>query len=92
MGMGIIGTVAWGIDPTIVMGISVLIVCIYTFFGGMWSVTVTDAIQFFFMTSVLVAFLPPIWEMVGGFSACAYVKSLLLIKVFRQYEPEEGEI
>ena len=69
MGMGIIGTVAWGIDPTIVMGISVLIVCIYTFFGGMWSVTVTDAIQFFFMTSVLVAFLPPIWEMVGGFSA-----------------------
>ena len=28
----------------------------------------------------------------GGFSACAYVKSLLLIKVFRQYEPEEGKI
>lgn len=69
LGMGIIGKAAWGINPKIVMAIAVLIVCTYTLFGGMWSVTITDAIQFFFMTSVLVAFLPPVWKMIGGFSA-----------------------
>ena len=43
---------------------------------------------------ILMIFAKSVWifMMVGGFSACAYVKSLLLIKVFRQYEPEEGEI
>lgn len=43
---------------------------------------------------ILMIFAKSVWifMMVGGFSACAYVKSLLLIKVFRQYESEEGGI
>lgn len=28
--------------------------------------------------------------MVGGFSVCAYINSLLFIRVFRQYEKIEG--
>lgn len=41
---------------------------------------------------VLMIFTKGIWifMMVGGFSACAYLNSLLLIRVFRQYENAEG--
>ena len=42
---------------------------------------------------VLMIFTKGIWifMMVGGFSVCAYINSLLFIKVFRQYEKIEGE-
>lgn len=41
---------------------------------------------------VLMIFTKDIWifMLAGGFSACAYVNSLLLVRVFRQYENEEG--
>lgn len=41
---------------------------------------------------ILMIFTKGIWifMMIGGFSVCAYVKSLLLIKVFRQYETSEN--
>lgn len=41
---------------------------------------------------VLMVFTKGIWVfmMIGGFAVCIYVKSLLLIKVFRQYETVEG--
>ena len=41
---------------------------------------------------VLMIFTKGIWifMMVGGFSVCAYINSLLFIRVFRQYEKIEG--
>lgn len=39
---------------------------------------------------VLMIFTSKVWifMMVGGFAACAYLKSFLLVKVFKRYEPE----
>lgn len=68
LGMGIIGKASWGIDPIFVMALAIFIVCVYTLFGGMWSVCITDVIQFFFMTAVLVLFLPFAWIKMGGFA------------------------
>ncbi len=41
---------------------------------------------------LLMIFTKSVWVfmMVCGFSVCAYIKSLLLVRVFRQYESEEG--
>lgn len=41
---------------------------------------------------VLMVFTKEVWifMMIGGFSVCAYIKSFLLIRVFRQYETVEG--
>ncbi|MDL2298179.1 sodium:solute symporter family protein [Synergistaceae bacterium OttesenSCG-928-D05] len=68
-GLGIIGQAAWGMSPELIMLIAIVIVCLYTLLGGMWSVTITDVVQFFMMTAILVIFLPFTWREVGGFKA-----------------------
>lgn len=68
-GLGTIGEAAWGISPDVIMALAVFIICLYTLLGGMWSVTITDVLQFFLMTAIIVLFLPFEWKQGGGFAA-----------------------
>ncbi|BDA65118.1 sodium:solute symporter family transporter [Actinomyces capricornis] len=48
--MGAIAAGLFGIPETVAMAISGLVVVFYTFLGGMWSVTMTDIVQFVIKT------------------------------------------
>lgn len=69
VGMGSVIASFMGWDPKISMFVGGLIVLIYSFVGGMWSITLTDVIQFWVMTfGLFVLMIPKALEAVGGFA------------------------
>lgn len=72
IGMGTIINVLLGWDMTLSMIVGGGIVLFYTILGGMWSVTVTDIIQFIVMTAgVFLIMLPMSLSHVGGWDQLA---------------------
>jgi solute:Na+ symporter, SSS family len=72
IGMGTIVNVLLGWDMTLSMIVGGGIVLFYTILGGMWSVTVTDIIQFIVMTvGVFFIMLPMSLSHVGGWDQLA---------------------
>ncbi|MFZ5945830.1 MAG: sodium:solute symporter family protein [Bacillota bacterium] len=65
--VGIMGNSITGIENWVVGSIIVGIVLIYTLFGGLWSVAMTDVLQFLLMTTITLLLLPILWIKVGGF-------------------------
>lgn len=72
IGMGTIINVLLGWDMTLSMVVGGGIVLFYTILGGMWSVTMTDIIQFIVMTvGVFLVMLPMSLSHVGGWDQLA---------------------
>lgn len=65
--VGIMGNTVTGLPNWIVGAVIVGVVIVYSLFGGLWSVVMTDVLQFLLMTSLTLLLLPPIWAEVGGF-------------------------
>lgn len=73
IGMGTIINVLLGWDMTLSMVVGGGIVLFYTILGGMWSVTMTDIIQFIVMTvGVFLVMLPMSLSHVGGWDQLAF--------------------
>ena len=67
--VAIILQVATGISLYIWVGILGIIVILYTTFGGLWAVVVTDVLQFIILISAGLILLPLSFEKIGGISA-----------------------
>lgn len=65
--VGIMGNTITGLPNWIVGVVIVGVVICYSMFGGLWSVVMTDVLQFFLMTSLTLLLLPGLWTGVGGF-------------------------
>jgi SSS family solute:Na+ symporter len=64
---GSIFQVLFGLDklPAVLLGGGIVV--IYSFLGGMWSITLTDFVQFIIKTiGIFVILLPAVWVAVGG--------------------------
>ena len=60
-----------GLDPTTGIFIAAAIVLIYTFAGGMWAVTLTDALQIIILIVGLLILTPLLLHDMGGWSSLA---------------------
>jgi SSS family transporter len=60
-----------GIDPTLGICVGAGIVLIYTYAGGMWAVTLTDAVQLLILIVGMVLLTPILLADMGGWSAIA---------------------
>lgn len=65
--VGIMGNTVTGLPNWIIGAVIVGVVICYSMFGGLWSVVMTDVLQFFLMTSLTLLLLPGVWSSVGGF-------------------------
>lgn len=65
--VGIMGSTISGMETWISGSIITAVVVLYTLFGGLWSVAMTDVMQFFLMTTITLLLLPILWFNVGGF-------------------------
>ena len=65
--VGITGNTVTGLPNWVVGVVIVGVVIIYSLFGGLWSVVMTDVLQFLLMTSLTLVVLVPVWGEVGGF-------------------------
>ena len=65
--VGFMGNVVTGLPNWSVAAIIVGVVILYSLFGGLWSVVMTDVFQFLLMTSLSLLLLVPVWASVGGF-------------------------
>ena len=65
--VGIMGNTVTGLPNWIIGAVIVGVVICYSMFGGLWSVVMTDVLQFFLMTSLTLFLLPGVWSSVGGF-------------------------
>jgi SSS family solute:Na+ symporter len=77
--VGIMGNTVSGLENWVVGSIIVGIVILYSMFGGLWSVVMTDVVQFFLMTTVTLLLLPISWAQVGGFAG---LQATLPVKMF----------
>lgn len=66
--MGATCSVLVGLDFTTAILISAVVITLYTMWGGMWSVAITDAFQLCLVIGGLFAVLPFALEKVGGFT------------------------
>ncbi|MEI7421736.1 MAG: hypothetical protein WCK18_06565 [Prolixibacteraceae bacterium] len=67
--VAIILQVATGISLYVWVGLLGLIVILYTTFGGLWAVVVTDVLQFIILLSAGLILLPLSFEKIGGVSS-----------------------
>ena len=58
-----------GLDPATGMVVGALVVVTYTYFGGMWAVTMTDFLQILILVIGLIVILPLVIAACGGLSA-----------------------
>lgn len=65
--VGIMGNTVTGLPNWVIGAVIVGVVICYSMFGGLWSVVMTDVLQFFLMTSLTLLLLPGVWTAVGGF-------------------------
>ncbi len=65
--VGIMGNTVTGLPNWVIGSVIVGVVILYSTFGGLWSVVMTDVIQFLLMTSLTILVLVPVWGQVGGF-------------------------
>ncbi|MBI1949841.1 MAG: sodium:solute symporter family protein [Acidobacteria bacterium] len=70
-GMGKVAQVILGIDPWIGGAIFGGVVLVYTLWGGLWAVALTDTVQFVLMCVTLAIAMPMIMSHVGGFDFVA---------------------
>ena len=71
--VGIMGNTVTGLPNWLVGVIIVGVVIIYSCFGGLWSVVMTDVLQFLLMTTLTLLVLIPVWGEVGGFEGLTAV-------------------
>jgi SSS family solute:Na+ symporter len=66
-GMGKVAQVILGVDPWVGGAVLGGVVLIYTLWGGLWAVALTDTIQFVLMCVTLAIAIPIVMSHVGGF-------------------------
>ncbi|MDL2272847.1 sodium:solute symporter family protein [Desulfovibrio sp. OttesenSCG-928-I05] len=71
--VGVMGNVVTGLPNWSVAAIIVGVVILYSLFGGLWSVVMTDVFQFLLMTSLSLLLLVPVWSSVGGFEGLSTI-------------------
>lgn len=64
--LGIVGSTIWGLPTSTAAILLVALVVFYTFLGGLWSVALTDLVQFVFMMVGLSIVVPLAWRSLGG--------------------------
>ncbi|MEA2064220.1 MAG: hypothetical protein U9P14_11015, partial [Gemmatimonadota bacterium] len=67
LALGIFISTALNLDIVLVIWVSGLVILIYTLFGGLWAVSVTDVIQFLVLMPVCLLLVPLSLAAVGGF-------------------------
>ncbi len=65
--VGFMGYTVTGLPNWITGAVIVGVVIVYSLFGGLWSVVMTDVLQFLLMTTLTLLLLVPVWNLVGGF-------------------------
>lgn len=71
--VGIMGNTVTGLPNALVGSCIVGVVILYSMFGGLWSVVMTDVLQFFLMTTITLLLLPLVWTQAGGFPGISAV-------------------
>lgn len=72
-GLGMVFKVVFGLNPQIGALIFGGVALLYTLWGGLWAVAITDTVQFFLMCVTLAIAIPMVMAKVGGFDAVAAV-------------------
>ena len=70
-GLGMVSEVVLGLDPRIGALLIGGIALVYTLWGGLWAVAITDTIQFVLMCLTLSIAIPIVMSKVGGFAGVA---------------------
>ena len=69
--IGVVVSALFGLAPALAMTVGGLVVIVYTGLGGMWSVTITDLVQWVVMTVGILIAIGVTLGQVGGFGALA---------------------
>lgn len=88
MGLGLILHTLVGLPEMPAMIVGTLVVLFYTYYGGMWAVSVTDFVQMFFIVLGLVALYPILVDDLGGFTAI----HAQIPENFFHFYPREGGV
>jgi len=70
-GLGMVFKVVFGLDPKIGALLFGGVALVYTLWGGLWAVAITDTVQFVLMCVTLAIAIPMVMAKVGGFAAVA---------------------